>query len=307
MEWQINPEEPWYHGSNRDLTVLSEGSTVTQWRELAEAFSHKPSVLCEDGGRILHNGREEGFLYVLAEKVAPGDGLRPHPASTMEPGLEFLTTRPVPLKKIAGTGKGVSQSSFFSMVFRMKYISRWGLMRNANRESLSEHSLDTAILAHALAVLGVRRLHKTYDPQRAAVLALYHDAQEILTGDLPTPVKYHDVRISQAYKQVEAAAGESLLSLLPQDLREAYRPFFFKSGEDEELWRLVKAADKLSALIKCVEEEKSGNTEFLQAKKATLEALRGLKVPELSLFMAEFYDSFTKTLDEQTLPEYNKE
>lgn len=190
-------------------------------------------------------------------------------------------------------------SSFFSMVLRMKYINRWGLMRNTRQESLSEHTLDVALLAHALATLGKRRLHKDLSPERAAMLALYHDVSEILTGDMPTPVKYHDRRITAAYRQVEAAANETLIGMLPEDLQEEYLDFFLKRPEDEYLWRLVKAADRLSALIKCVEEEKTGNREFSSAKLATERALREMALPEVSLFMEEFYDSFLKTLDEQ--------
>lgn len=300
MEWIPDPSAPWYHGSDKGFDLLSEGSTVTQWRELAEAFSHKPALLSiDDNGQIQHNGSRKGILYQIDEPLSVGNGLRPHPNSAMEKGLEFLTTRPLRVRRISETGPGTPQSSFFSMLLRMKYINRWGLMRNANKESLSEHSLDVAVLSHALAVLGVRRLGRRYDPQRAVMLALYHDASEILTGDLPTPVKYHDERITKAYKQVEAAANGTLLSMLPADLREDYRPFFEKQEDDEALWKLVKAADKLSALIKCVEEEKSGNTEFLRAKQSILEALTHMELPELSLFMGEFYDSFTKTLDEQ--------
>ena len=193
----------------------------------------------------------------------------------------------------------VPQSSFFSMLCRMKYISRWGLMRNSYRESLAEHTLDVAILAHALGVIGKKRLGKSYDPERAALIAVYHDASEIITGDMPTPVKYHDQTIMSAYKQVEKAANGTLLSLLPADLKEEYEPFFYRQEEDRELWKLVKAADKLSALIKCVEEEKSGNTEFSRAKQATMESLSTLKMPELDIFMAECFDAFTRTLDEQ--------
>lgn len=192
-------------------------------------------------------------------------------------------------------------SSFYSMLSRMKYINRWGLMRNSRAESLSEHTLDTAVLAHALAVLGVRRLGRDYDPQRVVVLALYHDASEILTGDLPTPIKYQDETITQAYKQVEAAAARTLLGLLPEDLRGDYAPLLEPCPADAPLWKLVKAADKLSALVKCVEEERSGNREFDRAKVATLAALRELRLPELEIFLAEFFEPFARTLDEQKL------
>ena len=190
-------------------------------------------------------------------------------------------------------------SSFYSMLSRMKYINRWGLMRNSRSESLSEHTLDTAVLAHALAILGVRRLGRSYDPERAAVLALYHDASEIITGDMPTPVKYHDETITAAYKQVEAVASRTLLGLLPADLRGDYEPLLEPKPEDEPLWRLVKAADKLSALIKCVEEERAGNREFVNAKAATLAAIEEMRLPELELFLAEFFEPYAQTLDEQ--------
>lgn len=190
-------------------------------------------------------------------------------------------------------------SSFFSMVLRMKYLTRWGLMRNTSRESLSEHTLDVAILAHALAVIGKRRLGKELNPERAALIALYHDASEILTGDMPTPIKYHDEKITRAYKEIEKEANHSLFSMLPDDLQAEYADYFSPDPADEYLWKLVKAADKLSALIKCVEEEKSGNMEFCRAKQTTLASIEGMDLPELSIFMEEFFDSFTKTLDEQ--------
>lgn len=191
------------------------------------------------------------------------------------------------------------QSSFFSMVMRMRYINRWGLMRNTKTESLAEHTLDVALLAHALAVLGNRRLNRGYDADRTAVLALYHDVSEIITGDMPTPIKYHSEGLTKAYKQVEQEAGRALMELLPSDLRTDYHLCFFPREEDSELWRLVKAADKLSALIKCIEEENSGNREFTSAKEATLRSLQEMKMEEVDLFLDEFLPSFSKTLDEQ--------
>lgn len=194
-------------------------------------------------------------------------------------------------------------SSFYSMILRMKYVGRWGLMRNTWQENLSEHSLEVAILAHALAVIASRRFGREADPHRAAVLALFHDAPEIITGDLPTPVKYYNDEICHAYKQIEQAAGRTLLELLPEDLRDAYEPLFVPQEEDAFLWRLVKAADKLSALIKCMEEEKAGNTEFSVARQAQLEALHAMALPEAELFLSEFLDGFSKTLDEQSHPQ----
>lgn len=191
------------------------------------------------------------------------------------------------------------ESGFFAMLFRMKYINRWGLMRNTRTESLSEHSLDTAVIAHALGILRNKRFGGSVDAGRLAALAMYHDAGEIITGDLPTPVKYHDEQIRRAYKQVEAEASWRLLSLLPQDLREEYQAVLLPQPGDEELWRLIKAADKLSALIKCIEEERAGNQEFTQAKLAQIKALDEMRLPETDAFRAEFLGAFYKTLDEQ--------
>ncbi len=191
------------------------------------------------------------------------------------------------------------QSSFFSMILRMKYIDRWGLMRNTHKENLSEHTLDVAVLAHALAVIANVRLGKNINAERVAMLAIYHDASEIITGDMPTPIKYHDENIIKAYKQVEKAANESLFSMLPNDIAAEYQDYFKKNEDDSERWKLVKAADKLSALIKCVEEEKSGNTEFVKAKQSIMESITEFNMQEVELFMAEFFEPFTKTLDEQ--------
>lgn len=190
--------------------------------------------------------------------------------------------------------------NFYSMVLRMKYVDRWGLMRNTWKENLSVHALDVAVLAHALATLGNRRFAKHYDAEHAATLALFHDVSEIITGDLPTPVKYHNPEIVSAYKQVEYEANERLLALLPEDLRADYAPLFLPGGEDEELLKLVKAADKLSALIKCLDEEGAGNREFCDAKAAQLQSLQAMGLPEVDCFLAEFLEGFTKTLDAQS-------
>jgi len=189
-------------------------------------------------------------------------------------------------------------SSFFSMILRMRYINRWGLMRNTRSESLSEHSLDVAIIAHALCILRNKHYGGNLDPDRAAVLALFHDASEIITGDLPTPVKYHNPRLRTAYKDLEGLAKENLLDLLPADLREEYAAAFDEET-DPELKQILKAADKFSALIKCLEEEKAGNTEFSKAKAAQLEALKAMNRPEVDEFLETFIPSFTLTLDEQ--------
>lgn len=187
-------------------------------------------------------------------------------------------------------------SNFFSMLFRMKYIDRWALMRNSRRETLTEHTLEVAVLAHALANLGNARCGQSYNADRAAVLGMFHDAHEILTGDMPTPVKYQNSSIETAFKGVECAANESLLAMLPADLSGEYAPLLHE--EDAALKPLVKAADKLSALIKCIEERKAGNMEFKMAERSIREQLAANPLPEVALFMEEFLPAFELTLDE---------
>lgn len=187
---------------------------------------------------------------------------------------------------------------FFAMMARMKYIERWALMRNSSPENLSEHSLDVAMIAHALAVIGNLRLGKKLDENKAAIVALYHDTTEIITGDLPTPVKYFNADIKSAYKEVEHVAADRLLSLLPEDMQDYYRDFYYKKDEDAYIWKLVKAADKLSAYIKCIEEEKAGNTEFTNAKESTMKSLDEMNIEEVNIFKKEFLDSYKLTLDE---------
>ena len=189
-------------------------------------------------------------------------------------------------------------SHFFAMISRMKYIERWALMRNAERENISEHSLEVAMIAHALAVLGNRRLGKSYDADRAALIGMYHDANEIITGDMPTPVKYYSNEMQTLFHGIEDRAAESLLSMLPGDIRGDYEDIFFPKGDDEPLRKLVKAADKISALIKCIEESKAGNREFDHARKTIEAAIAKLAVPEAELFLTEFLPSYEKTLDE---------
>jgi len=191
-------------------------------------------------------------------------------------------------------------SHFFAMLSRMKYISRWGLMRNTRKESICEHSFETAVIAHALVMLHNKRFGGKADAEHAAVLALFHDAPEIITGDLPTPVKYYSPEIRQAYAGVEEMAQGRLLSMLPEDLQADYRTAMDESApENRELQRFVKAADKLSALIKCVEERSTGNREFVQAEKATRQALAAMQMPEVDCFLQEFLPSYELTLDEQ--------
>lgn len=194
----------------------------------------------------------------------------------------------------------MEKSNFFAMISRMKYINRWGLMRNTRPENLSEHSLDTAVIAHALALIGNRRLGQHYNPERTALLCLYHDTSEIITGDLPTPVKYHSKEIRHAYHDVERRAQNSLLSMLPEDLRPDYREIMTYGGpEDDKLKPLVKAADKISAVIKCIEEKKSGNIEFETAEQTLRETIRDMALAEADIFMDEFLPAYLLTLDEQ--------
>ena len=188
-------------------------------------------------------------------------------------------------------------NEFYALMGRMRYITRWGLMRNTFSENISEHSHMTAVLAHALALIRRDILNlPTPDPDRCAVAALYHDASEILTGDLPTPIKYYNPEIKDAYKQVERIAGNRLLDMLPPQLRECYSPLVHES--DPEVTPIVKAADKLSAYIKCVEEQKAGNTEFDFAAKQSMEALKQLDMPELTWFMENCLEPFSLNLDQ---------
>ena len=186
---------------------------------------------------------------------------------------------------------------FFALLSRMRYIDRWGLMRNTQVENIQEHSHMVAVLAHALAVIGQERFDSAVDPNEAAVAGLYHDAPEILTGDLPTPVKYDNPAIRDAYKTVEAVAADKLLSLLPDDLRPHFAPYVREELEPE-LLKVVKAADKLSAYLKCVEELKAGNLEFRSAADQCLSALKSIDLPALDYFMEEFLPGFSLTLDE---------
>ena len=186
--------------------------------------------------------------------------------------------------------------SFYAYLSRMRYISRWGLMRNSCPENIQEHSHMVAVLAHALAVIRRDVFGGDIDPGQAAVLALYHDAPEIFTGDLPTPVKYANPAIQTAYKAVEADAAQRLVAMLPQEMRPAFAALLEES--DPEVLVLVKAADKLSAHLKCLEELKAGNREFQSAAQQTRAALDAFHLPELDYFLAEFLPAFPLTLDE---------
>ena len=188
-------------------------------------------------------------------------------------------------------------NEFYALLGRMRYITRWGLMRNTFSENIAEHSYQTAVLAHALALIrrDVLKL-PTPDPDRCAVAALYHDASEILTGDLPTPIKYYNPEIKTAYKQVERVAGERLLNMLPPELRASYEHDVLE--DDEALAPIVKGADKLSAHIKCLEEQKAGNTEFDTAARQTREAIQAMDRPELNWFVEHCLGAFALNLDQ---------
>lgn len=188
------------------------------------------------------------------------------------------------------------KSHFFAVISRMKNIYRWGLMRNTKQESLSEHSFEVAVVAHALCVIGNTRLNKNYDQNFVAVAALYHDTSEIITGDMPTPVKYFNEEIKTTYKKIETLAEKSLTDMLPDDMKETYCALYTPDSESK---KIIKAADKISALIKCVQEINMGNKEFVKAEKSTRKSIKELKCEEADIFLNEFMDSFSLTLDEQ--------
>jgi 5'-deoxynucleotidase len=189
-------------------------------------------------------------------------------------------------------------SHLFAYLSRMRFIRRWGLMRNTHPENIQEHSLRVAMIAHALAVIRNRLFGGAVDPARTAVLALYHDAGEVLTGDLPAPVKYFNPDIKGAYKAIEAAAAHRLLGMVPAPLREDYRPLLLADEADRDARELVAAADKLCAYLKCLEEMGAGNHEFAKAEKALRAAVEGLDRPEVRYFVDTFVPSFRLTLDE---------
>ena len=186
--------------------------------------------------------------------------------------------------------------SFFAYIFRMRYIARWALMRNTRTENVDEHSYEVAVLAHALSVIGRDVFHKDLDPDKTAAAALFHDAPEIITGDLPTPIKYFNPGIKTAYQQVEAVAQDKLLSMLPPELVDAYEPLVREA--DPEVRRYVKAADKLAAWLKCQEELKAGNAEFRRAADETLTTLRAMGMEEVDWFLDRLGGAFQLTLDD---------
>lgn len=193
----------------------------------------------------------------------------------------------------------LENSHFFAMLSRMKYISRWGLMNNTTTENISEHSLQTAMFAHLLVLIHNKNTGESLNAERAALLGMYHDSTEIITGDMPTPVKYYNPEIIKSYKEVERMAGEKLVSMLPSDLRDEYADIILlRNKEDEDLYKYVKAADKLSALVKCIEEIRMGNDEFKKAELSTRKSLENLGMCEVREFLEKFLPSFSLTLDE---------
>lgn len=195
----------------------------------------------------------------------------------------------------------MKQYHFYAVMSRMKYIDRWSLMRNTRNENLSEHSLEVAMIAHALCVIHNRCFSGSINVERAAVIAMYHDCTEIITGDLPTPIKYSSKTLRKAYADIEKEAAFQLLSTLPDYMQEEMREVILPQGEDEYMLRLIKAADKLSALIKCIEEIQMGNNEFRKAREESEKYLARLDMPEVGIFIRDFMPSYELPLDEQNV------
>ncbi len=192
------------------------------------------------------------------------------------------------------------ENQFFSMISRMKLINRWGLMRNTASENISEHSLDVAVIAHALAVIRNTYFGGNANAERAALLGIFHDTTEIITGDMPTPIKYYNSQLREAYGLVEENAKNRLLGMIPNEMRDIYNPLLGYSDKDAELWVLVKAADKISALIKCIEERSTGNSDFRKAENATLKSIKKMELAEADYFLDKFLPSYDMTIDDQT-------
>ncbi|OEF96517.1 5'-deoxynucleotidase [Desulfuribacillus alkaliarsenatis] len=189
-------------------------------------------------------------------------------------------------------------SHFFAYLARMKLIKRWGLMRNTHPENIQEHSLQVAMVAHSLAVIKNKRFAGQLNPERVATLAIFHDISEVITGDLATPIKYFNPQIKKAYKDIEQVANEKLYKMLPEELQDEYSGYIFEAIEDKEHWLIIKAADKICAYLKCLEELKAGNEEFSQAAKAIRAEIEANSLPEVKYFVDTFVKSFTLTLDE---------
>lgn len=187
---------------------------------------------------------------------------------------------------------------FFAMMSRMKYINRWGLMRNTLKENISEHSLDVAMIAHALGVINNTYFNGTINADRLALMGMYHDATEIITGDMPTPVKYYNPVIREAYKEVESVAKDELLKGLPEEMQPIYDSILADTPKEKELWKFVKAADKISAYIKCIEEQRMGNCDFEKAGESIVTIIKDMHMPEVDFFMEKFIPAYLLTLDE---------
>ncbi len=188
-------------------------------------------------------------------------------------------------------------SHFFAYLSRMRHIKRWGLMKNVSVEDIEQHSFQVAMIAHGLAVIGNKRFNKNYDANKICTLGMFHEVSEVITGDLATPIKYFNPEINTAYKKIEAVATKKLLYMLPEDMQDVYEPLLDRDEKSEE-WKLVKAADKISAYIKCMEEIKAGNKEFVKATDTIKKAIDDMNIEEVKCFMEEFMPSFSLTLDE---------
>jgi len=192
----------------------------------------------------------------------------------------------------------MKNNHFYAMLSRMKFINRWGLMRNTKNENICEHSLEVAFIAHALGIINNQQFGGNMNAERLAILGMYHDVTEIVTGDMPTPVKYYSPIIRNAYKEVENVAKDALLTGLPEKMRKEYNSVLMESSEEEELWKYVKAADKISALVKCIEEKRMGNTDFEKAEISILKTIDSMDMQEVTYFMENFIPAYKLTLDE---------
>lgn len=192
----------------------------------------------------------------------------------------------------------MKNNHFYAMLSRMKYIDRWGLMRNTRSENLSEHSLEVAFIAHALGIINNEVFGGNMNAERLAVLGMYHDVTEIITGDMPTPIKYYNPAIRNAYKEVEHVAEEQMLSGLPENIRSRYQGIMSETAQERQLWRYVKAADKISAYIKCIEEKKMGNADFAEAEKKTYKSILDMHLEEADYFMQMYMPAYELTIDE---------
>ena len=199
--------------------------------------------------------------------------------------------------KHRGAKESMKKNHFFAMLSRMKYINRWGLMRNTRNENLCEHSLEVAYVAHALGIINNEIFGGDINAERLAVLGMYHDVTEIITGDMPTPIKYYNPLIRDAYKEVEHVAEEQMLSGISPDIRERYRGVLLETEGEAELWKYVKAADKISAYIKCIEEKKTGNRDFEDAEVTIYNAINDMGLPEVDYFMKEYIPAYMLTID----------